>query len=236
MAQKKYIVAAIHDWNRVAFEQNCNSLPGEWVLIDKKEGLTPEFVASYEPRYIFFPHWSWKVPKAILDLAECVCFHMADVPYGRGGSPLQNLIVRGHQETKLSALRMVEELDAGPVYLKKDLSLQGAAHEIYKNAGLLTYDLIREIVANEMAPSPQQGEITIFARRTPDQSRVDGLVSPDQLYDHIRMLDAPGYPHAFLDCGQYVIELTNASKNTDDQGRPVVETKAVFRLKPLESS
>jgi len=55
---------------------------------------------------------------------------MTYMPYGRGGSPLQNLIVRGYRHTKLTALRMVEEFDAGPVYLKEDLCLEGNAEEI----------------------------------------------------------------------------------------------------------
>jgi methionyl-tRNA formyltransferase len=68
------------------------------------------------PRYVFFAHWSWKIPRAVYEAHECVIFHMTDVPFGRGGSPLQNLISRGIYETKLSALRCVEEMDAGPVY------------------------------------------------------------------------------------------------------------------------
>ena len=63
---------------------------------------------------------------------------MTDVPYGRGGSPLQNLILAGHTETKLTALRMVNEMDGGPVYVKMPLKLEGAAQEIYIKAGELS--------------------------------------------------------------------------------------------------
>ena len=48
---------------------------------------------------------------------------MTDVPFGRGGSPLQNLISRGIYETKISAFRCVAEMDAGPVYPKRPFSL-----------------------------------------------------------------------------------------------------------------
>ena len=58
---------------------------------------------------------------------------MTDLPYGRGGSPLQNLIIRGHKKTKISALRMVNELDAGPIYFKRSLSLNGNAQKIYSS-------------------------------------------------------------------------------------------------------
>lgn len=32
-------------------------------------------------------------------------FHMTNFPYGRGGSPLQNLMKRGHHTTTITALR-----------------------------------------------------------------------------------------------------------------------------------
>ena len=57
---------------------------------------------------------------------------MTDLPYGRGGSPLQNLIIiRGLKTTKITAFKCVAEIDVGPVYLKKTLSLEGNAQDIY---------------------------------------------------------------------------------------------------------
>ena len=101
-----YIVATIKEWNIKEFHEKTPKLPGNWHLVSDKQELTIELINSLKPRYIFFPHWSWIVPEDILNNAECVCFHMSDVPYGRGGSPLQNLIVRGHKNTKITALRM----------------------------------------------------------------------------------------------------------------------------------
>jgi len=37
----------------------------------------------------------WIILKEIFENYEIILFHMTDLPYGRGGSPLQNLIVRG---------------------------------------------------------------------------------------------------------------------------------------------
>jgi methionyl-tRNA formyltransferase len=83
-----------------------------------------------------------RVPAEIVERFECICFHMADVSYGRGGSPLQNLILRGHHSTVLTALRIIDELDAGPTYLKKPLSLEGCAQDIYERAANITCDLM----------------------------------------------------------------------------------------------
>ncbi len=206
----QYIVVTVKSWNIELFEQRSVNFPGEWHLVNHKDQLTPEFVADIDPAYIFFPHWNWIVPKEITENYTCVCFHMTDLPYGRGGSPLQNLIVRGHKSTKLSALEMTEELDAGPIFKKVDLDLSGRAQDIYQDAAVKCYDLMEYIVVNKPSAQAQTGEITEFERRKPEQSLIDPSLSSEQLYDFIRMLDAEGYPHAYSLVGPYKLKFTQA--------------------------
>lgn len=141
---------------------------------------------------------------------------MTDLPYGRGGSPLQNLIVRGHKNTMLTALRMEASLDTGPVYFKKPLSLNGSANEIYVRAGGLTWKMIKELVQKEPRSQAQVGEPVVFKRRTPEQSEIGQDISIEQVYDYIRMLDAPRYPKAFLNTGSYHLEFENAKLESDE--------------------
>ncbi len=194
-----YLVAASKSWNRQLFDEQLRHYPGNWQFIDRKEDLSVERLQQLQPRQIFFLHWSWKVPAEIIERFECVCFHMTDVPYGRGGSPLQNLIVRGHKATRLTALRMVEAFDAGPVYLKAELDLSGSAEEIFRRASTLATRMIRTLIEEQPVPQPQRGEVVNFARRKPEQSRIPEVATPEQVYDHIRMLDAEGYPPAFIE-------------------------------------
>ena len=204
-----YLVATIKPWNIEAFERCTPSFPGEWYLVKNTEELVSK-VNEIKPRYVFFPHWSWLVPEVITRQYECVCFHMTDVPYGRGGSPLQNLILRNHKDTKLTALRMWNELDAGPVYGKVNLSLSGTAQEIYERAAYKIYDLIRNIFEKELMPVPQKGAPTVFERRKPEQSVLPENGELNHLYDYIRMLDADTYPKAYIDHGEFRIEFTKA--------------------------
>jgi methionyl-tRNA formyltransferase len=205
-----YLVAGSKPWNRRIYEEHLLELPGKWEFVGDMTGLAVEKIDRMSPRYIFFLHWSWIVPDVITDNYECVCFHMTDVPYGRGGSPLQNLIVRGHRSTRLTALRMVSELDAGPVYLKKELSLEGGAEEIYMRATRLSFEMIAQIVSQNIKPMPQSGVPTEFLRRTPSQSRIPELMDLDSLYDFIRMLDAEGYPKAFFEYHGFRFEFSRA--------------------------
>ena len=153
---------------------------------------------------------------------------MTDVPYGRGGSPLQNLIVAGNKDTKLTALRMVEEMDAGPIYTKRSLSLSGRAESIYKRAGELSFDIIRWIVENAPTPLPQQGEIVSFKRRNPAQSKVPDDGALQIIYDHIRMLDAPTYPLAFIEHGGFRFEFANATLDGDE----ITAEVKIHKIKP----
>lgn len=213
---KHYIVATIRPWNIAHYHAAKDSLPGTWHLITEKEGLTLERLSAINPRYIFFPHWSDKVPDEIVRMYDCVCFHETDVPFGRGGSPIQNLIALGHEKTVVTALKMVKDFDAGPVYAKRGLSLQGLAEEIFIRSSVLVFDMIANIVRDEPAPLPQEGEVTIFKRRTPEQSRITtGLADLSKLFDHIRMLDAQDYPKAFLQLDGLRFEFSRPALRTD---------------------
>ncbi len=210
-----YVVATLRPWNIAQYEQTLPQLPGTWHLITDPEQLTKAHLDTIQPTYIFFPHWSQKVPSDIIVSYECVCFHETDVPYGRGGSPLQNLIVRGKTETVMTALRMVEELDAGPVYDKRPLSLHGLAEEIYIRSARLTFAMIADIVAKKPTPTPQTGEAVTFKRRTPQEGLIPAdAPSLDHLFDIVRMLDAEGYPPAYIDYGSFRLEFTRPALRT----------------------
>ncbi len=210
-----YIVASSKPWHQKVFESIRQNEPSQWIYVATREELDQAARAT-APRYIFFLHWNWLVPREIWSAHECVCFHMTDVPYGRGGSPLQNLIVAGLRETKLTALRMAEEMDAGPVYAKRPMSLDGRAEEIYLRAGELGWEIIRWMIETSPAPTPQTGEITLFTRRKPEQSALPLEGNLECLYDHIRMLDAQTYPLAFIDHGDFRLEFSHAEMQGDE--------------------
>lgn len=207
--QYHYVVAAVESWNRELFDLNYDKLSGTWHYAETPEELR-SLVEKYHPRYVFFPHWRWIVPENIISRVECVCFHMTNLPYGRGGSPLQNLISRGHKETVLTALRMNKNLDSGPIYKQLPLSLDGSAEDIYRRSSKKVWTLIAEIVIEEPTPIEQAGEPIYFKRRQPDESEIPENLSMAEVYDFIRMLDAPGYPKAFRKIDGYRIEFENA--------------------------
>ena len=202
-------------WHRGMAESLQRRTGCEFIQISDPKAFTDAQLASIRPRYVFLPHWSHRIDPRVYERFECVIFHMTDLPFGRGGSPLQNLIVRGIHETKVSAIRCVKELDAGPVYLKRALSLFGSAEEIFLRASRIIEDMIVEMLARNPGPKAQKGKPTVFKRRTPEQGNLAAAKSLDEGFDLIRMLDAEGYPNAFLNAGPFKIEFTRASRKVD---------------------
>ncbi len=210
------MVATIKPWNIKIYSEIIKYYPGKWYLITNEDDLTLERVKFINPKYIFFPHWSNIVPKEILNLTTCICFHETDLPFGKGGSPLQNLISRGYKETVISAIKMIEKLDAGPIYLKESLHLEGLAEEIFIRAAYTIAQMIKRIVTENPKPQEQTDKVTIFKRRTPDQSRITGDIDKlYKLFDHIRMLDADGYPKAFIEINGFRYEFSRPALKTD---------------------
>lgn len=205
----KIIIATIKSWNI----ENFKNLKGnhDYHLIKTKQDLIHEKVLRINPDYIFFPHWSWCIPKNIFSNFNCVVFHMTDLPYGRGGSPLQNLIIKGHKKTKISALKVVKDFDAGPVYMKTDLNLHGTCNDILKRCSNIIFkDMIPYFLTNNPVPVPQKGEVVLFERRNSKDSNIKHLDNMETIYDYIRMLDGEGYPKAFCNQDKLVFEFSDA--------------------------
>lgn len=207
----RVVVATIKPWNVKQFHAWSARTEHEATLITEPGELTLEKLETLQPELVFLPHWSHIIPREIFERFETLAFHMADLPDGRGGSPLQNQILRGVTHTQICAFRVGEGLDTGPVYLRRPICLEGAAEEIYVRASAIVFEMIEEILATRPEPTPQQGDVTTFRRRTPEQSRLpDGLSLP-RLYDFIRMLDADGYPRAFVEAGGFRFSFSRAS-------------------------
>ena len=142
---------------------------------------------------------------------KCVCFHSTNLPFGRGGSPIQNLIIRNYKKTFITALKMINEIDAGPIYIKHPLKLDGNAQQIYEKSAKIIFKMIKIIIKSKLILSPQKGKIVKFKRRTFKQNAISiKTKSLKTLYNHIRMLDAESYPSAFINYGNFKIEFNNA--------------------------
>jgi methionyl-tRNA formyltransferase len=218
MKQTPIVIATIRPWNLEQYA--CWEPPKGYVkhLVSSKDELSLDRLQEINPAYVFFPHWSWIIPREIFERFHCVVFHMTDLPFGRGGSPLQNLLVRGIYETQISAIAVEDGVDTGPVYMKRPFQIStGSAEDIFRRGSVIVYDMITGIVLNNPTPTAQTGEPVHFMRRKPNESQLPDDINGRRLYDFIRMLDAPGYPRAYIKHGDTRYEFSDAQYDEIDE-------------------
>ena len=171
-------------------------------LIKTSKSLSYSKIKKINPKFIFFPDWSWIVPPKIVENFNCICFHESDLPKFRGGSPLQNQIIRGIKKTKTTAFLMNNYIDGGDILMKKNLSLEGNIDEIFERMEKNDYEIIKKIISGKFKKSAQKGRSSMYKRRLPNQSELQNLNhSKEFLYNFIRMLGDP-YPNAYIKIGK----------------------------------
>jgi methionyl-tRNA formyltransferase len=204
------LILAIGDWNRIIFHKNKSKLIN-FKLVSSKEELYL-IKKKYFIDNIYIIHWNYKISNNFLKKYNCISFHMTDLPYGRGGSPLQNLIIRGFTSSVLSAFVTSPKMDAGDILIKRKFNLKGKASDILMRVSKLAFSMIFIIESRKILPIKQKGQIIKFKRRLPEMSKIQSSFSFQKLYDFIRMLDAPIYPKAFIKNKNYTFEFYDVKK------------------------
>jgi methionyl-tRNA formyltransferase len=204
-----YIFCGYRKWSLELFNL-INKKYNGFHLVKTPKQLTYKKIKKLNPKFIFFPDWSWKVPEEIFQNYNCICFHEANLPKFRGGSPLQNQIIRGIEKTKTTAFLMNDKLDAGDIIMKKNLSLKGNISDIFERMKKNDLEILDEIISGNFKLHKQKGPSSIYKRRKPSDSELDSLnYSKKYIYNFIRMLDDP-YPNAFIRIGKHKIVFKNA--------------------------
>jgi methionyl-tRNA formyltransferase len=209
-----YVIASSKKW----FSNSINSElfnKDRFIEISHKDELSVEWLNKIKPKYIFFPHWHWKVPMEIWSKFECVVFHTAPLPYGRGGSPIQNLIIKGYVESPVYALKMSEGIDAGDIYHSINISLKGTIEEIFQRVSHVVNELISLIITSNIIPKKQEGDAFYFKRLSITDNELQPHLDLNQIYDRIRMVDGLDYPRSYLTIGDIRLEFSEADLRSD---------------------
>ena len=209
MDKLKVLFCGYREW---ANEATYVVMNHPWVAINaqyiqSKEAFDKLMQESPNFDTIIFVGWSWIVPKSILDKYLCLCVHPSDLPAYRGGTPLQHQIIDGVKNTKVSLLKMTEKIDAGPIYCKEDLSLEGDLETVLDNLKEATIHLLMKyfLESKDKPPVEQDNDLaTTYKRRKPEQSEITAgdleWATAEEIYNKIRALQYP-YPNAYIVCG-----------------------------------
>ena len=128
------------------------------------------------------------IPAGLLEQADWLNVHPSLLPRWRGAAPVERAIMAGDTETGVSIIRLVEELDAGPVGAAAafEIGPDDDAGAVYGKAADLAPDLVDEALGGDFRP--QEGEVTYAEKIGPEDRTLDWSRSPEELHDRIRAL------------------------------------------------
>lgn len=134
------------------------------------------------------------LPREVLDLPSlgCVNVHPSLLPRHRGASPIQAAILAGDRETGVTTMKIVEELDAGPVYLVQKVPIGGRedagslSDRLARLGAELLVETLRGLASGTLAARPQAGEPTFSRPLTRDDARVDWSLPAAEIERRLR--------------------------------------------------
>jgi methionyl-tRNA formyltransferase len=143
--------------------------------------------------------------------------HGSDLPRGRGFSPIPWQVLEGRNRIPIVLFEAVEALDAGPVYFRDVIELDGTEliDEIRQKTWGRTEALIRRFLASypDVASAAQEGEASEYRKRTSEDDELDPRQTLEALFDHLRIVDNDRYPAWFRHRGQrYVLKISKDGK------------------------
>lgn len=225
----RYIIATIKPWNINFLKENKKKLPGKVFFIFDPKKLSIKKINKINPEKIFFIHWSKIIQPEIYANYNCILFHMTDLPYGRGGSPLQNLILRKKKNTKITALAVTKNIDSGNIYLKRNLTLTGSAEQIFLRSIKVIFKMIIFILKKKIIPIKQKNSKIMFKRLNESQNKIQFNKHNNiyDIHDRIRMVDAETYPKAYYSFKNFILKFSNSIII----GKKIVATVTIYEKK-----
>jgi methionyl-tRNA formyltransferase len=126
------------------------------------------------------------IPRELLQRHDWLNVHPSLLPRWRGAAPVERAIMAGDAETGVSVIRLVEELDAGPIGAQARFPIgpDDDAGAVFARAA----ELAPALVDAATSFAPQEGEPTYAEKIGPADRVLDWSRPPRELHDRIRAL------------------------------------------------
>jgi len=185
-------------------------------------------VLEWEPDLIITAAYGQIIPTELLVTPKykAINVHASLLPKFRGAAPIHQSIIQGEQETGITIMYMVKELDAGDILTVAKVPINDSdnvatLHDKLSEVGSsLLLETLKKIIKGEINPLPQDQKLVTFA---PSLKREDELVkwdkSPREIFNQVRGLNP--WPVAFTYYKNEVFKLWQVRPvNYDHQQEP----------------
>lgn len=143
------------------------------------------------------------IPASLLDVPRYgfINVHGSLLPRWRGAAPIQRAIMAGDEKSGVAIMDMVEALDAGPVYLMREMRLaedetaETLSQKLIDLGNEALLEVLRGLPEGRFSPEAQPGEGITYAKKiAKDEGLLDFSKSAGELSNLIRGLNP--YPAA----------------------------------------
>ena len=134
------------------------------------------------------------VKEPLLSDYDILNVHPSLLPRWRGAAPVERAMMAGDAQTGVSIMRLVAELDAGPVYAQQAEPILPTDDYASLSARLqgISVDLLRRVLREQPAPEPQPEDgVTYADKLTAEDRTLDLTRAPEENVRIVRAL----HPH-----------------------------------------
>ncbi|MBI1909621.1 MAG: methionyl-tRNA formyltransferase [Deltaproteobacteria bacterium] len=201
-------------------------------LLFQPEKLDDSFLRTLtelSPDLIVVVAYGKILPKKMLMIPPqgCLNLHFSLLPKYRGAAPVQWALINGEAETGVTTLKMVERLDAGPIYLQRKVPIQEEDNSLLLGKRLanigaeLLVETIQRLKEGKLQASPQVEEMVTWA---PSLEKEDGLIdwncSAKAIFCKIRGTNPWPGAYTFLDTQRLKIYTASVIPEKNKKQRP----------------
>ena len=183
-------------------------------------------IIDLKPDLIITAAYGQIVPQAVLDIPRlgCINVHASLLPQYRGGAPVHQAIIDGHDKTGVTIMYMVKKMDAGNIISQKEAPILDDDNVgiLYERLSVIGAELLKETLPDIMKGTNQSIEqnedlVTYAPTLSREDERLDWNLTTRQVYDKVRGTNP--WPGSYTTYNgktvkQYKNEIQNAIKNS----------------------
>jgi len=152
----------------------------------------PERLSDFDPGQdvVVLAAYGALIPEPVLDRALWLNVHPSLLPRWRGAAPIERALMAGDPETGVTIIKLVPELDAGPIAAQRAFPVEDEDDygTVAARAAKLGVELVNEVLP-EPAFTPQpEGGVTYAEKIGPVDRQLDWSRPAEELLNRIRAL------------------------------------------------
>jgi methionyl-tRNA formyltransferase len=169
----------------------------------------PERLEDFDPgeALVVLAAYGALIPEAVLERALWLNVHPSLLPRWRGAAPIERALMAGDAETGTTIIKLVKELDAGPIAAQRAFPVEEEDDyaSIAARTAELGVELLDEVVPEpSFTPQPSEG-VTYAEKIGPDDRLLDWSRPPEELLNRVRALSPHIGAHTELDGRQVTV-------------------------------